>query len=286
MNKTIYITTFALAAVMLSLTSCVKDDLYNTPHPDKGAVTVAADWSDRSEACPVPTEYSLWHTCCMAAGAYTLPGGAEKCLPELFEPGGHTLVACNAADKIGVSGLTATVAARDGGIAPLPGYLLTAAQQIAVVRDDTVRVVLAMRQRVRDLHIELTVTEGDPERIASIEGTLSGIAGSFDLAAQQTAGSAQSTSPSFTRAGDRITADARLLGTAGDKQMLTLEITFTDGRMQTTESDLTELLSGFDEDGMTEPLTVRGNLLTPIEAGFTATVTDWEVGEREDVEIN
>ena len=37
---------------------------------------------------------------------------------------------------------------------------------------------------------------------------------------------------------------------------------------------------------MTEGLVVKGSLLTPIGSGFTAMVTDWEIGEREDVEIH
>lgn len=275
------------AALALGVSSCVKDELYDTPHPDKGAVVVAADWSNRSAACAVPAEYTLYHTCCAAAEPCTMPGEGAKCHPALFGPGRHTLVAHNAADKIAVSGLTATVAAaRNGGIDPLPGYLLSAAHGIEVVRDDTIRVVLPMRQRVRDLHIELTVTEGDPARIAGIEGTLAGIAGAFDLAQQAVTGEAASTSPAFTREGDKITADVRLLGTTGGRQTQKLEIRFSDGRTQTIESDLTELLAGFNDGDMTEALTVKGNLQTPAEGGFTATVTDWEIGEREDVEIH
>ena len=29
------------AALLLAATSCVKDELHNTPHPDRGAVTVS-----------------------------------------------------------------------------------------------------------------------------------------------------------------------------------------------------------------------------------------------------
>ena len=35
------------AAVLLS--SCVKDTLYDTPHPDYGKIAVTADWSARGE---------------------------------------------------------------------------------------------------------------------------------------------------------------------------------------------------------------------------------------------
>lgn len=66
----------------------------------------------------------------------------------------------------------------------------------------------------------------------------------------------------------------------------TLDLAFTDGRTQLIESDLTELFAGFNADDMTVPLTVKGNLLTPVGTGFTTTITDWEIGEKENVEIN
>ena len=45
------------AAGLLLLNSCVKDELYKTPHPDKGRITITADWSHRSTDCPLPEEY-------------------------------------------------------------------------------------------------------------------------------------------------------------------------------------------------------------------------------------
>ena len=267
------------------MTSCVKSKLYYTPHPDKGAVVVSADWSNRSEAYAIPVEYTLYHICCGTSDPFMMPGEGEKCCPELFEPGSHTLVAHNAADKISVSGMTAAVAAlQDGTIDPMPGYLLSAVQDIEAVPDDTIRVVIPMRQRVRDLHIELTVTEGDPELIESIEGSLSGIAGTFDLVQQKIAGEAKTVAPSFTRSGDKVTSDMRLLGTAGDSQILTLGISFSDDRAQTTEEDLTEQLSGFNDGDMTGALTIRGNLRIPVGLDITSVIIDWEPGNGADGE--
>ena len=45
-------------AGLLLLNSCVKDELYKTPHPDKGRITITADWSHRSTDCPLPEEYT------------------------------------------------------------------------------------------------------------------------------------------------------------------------------------------------------------------------------------
>ena len=44
-----------VAAVLLA--SCVKDDLYNTPHPDKGAVVITTDWTDALAESTVPGWY-------------------------------------------------------------------------------------------------------------------------------------------------------------------------------------------------------------------------------------
>ena len=135
-------------------------------------------------------------------------------------------------------------------IIPLPGYLKTASREIAVVADDTLHLTPAPQQRVRDLHIEFTVTQGRPELIQTVTGTLSGIAGiagAFDMEAEQTTGEPASTAVAFTRDGDKLTADARLLGTMEAVQTLVLDIAFTDGgRTQRTEVDLTEALADFN----------------------------------------
>lgn len=42
----------------LFLAGCdVKDPIYNTPHPDKGAIVITADWTRRGEGIAAPAEY-------------------------------------------------------------------------------------------------------------------------------------------------------------------------------------------------------------------------------------
>ena len=82
------------AAGLLLLNSCVKDELYKTPHPDKGRITITADWSHRSTDCPLPEEYVLLHSCCEGT-ALKVPADREFCHPSLFEPNSHTLIAWN-----------------------------------------------------------------------------------------------------------------------------------------------------------------------------------------------
>ena len=43
----------------LFLAGCdVKDPIYNTPHPDKGAIVITADWTQRGEGIATPSEYT------------------------------------------------------------------------------------------------------------------------------------------------------------------------------------------------------------------------------------
>ena len=279
-KKSVAIRLSCIVCVPLFLASCVKDELHNTPHPDRGAVTVSL-------------------TGLAADGAYVLDingqtadiTGSPFTFPDLLTPGTYSLVVYNRAEGFTFDGRMAQVHTEDGktradgvSIIPLPGYLKTASREITVTADDTLHLSPAPQQRVRDLHIEFTVTQGRPELIQTVTGTLSGIAGAFDMEAGQTTGEPASTVVAFTRDGDKLTADARLLGTMGAVQTLVLDIAFVDdGRTQRTEVDLMEALADFNGD-MNTAYRVTGTLETPVgmeEA--TAEITGWETVDGDDV---
>ena len=67
-------------AGLLLLNSCVKDELYKTPHPDKGRITITADWSHRSTDCPLPEEYVLLHSCCEVTALKALRSASSATL--------------------------------------------------------------------------------------------------------------------------------------------------------------------------------------------------------------
>ena len=273
---------FTFMAIMLTatlLSSCVKDELHNTPHPDRGAVTVSLT------GLAADDDYVL-----DMDGKTADITGSQFVYPDLLNPGTHSMVIYNRAEGFTFDGRMAQVHTEDGktradgaSIIPLPGYLKTASREITVTADDTLHLTPAPQQRVRDLHIEFTVTQGRPELIQSVTATLSGIAGIFDMEKGQTIGEPTSTVFSFTRDGSKLTADARLLGTMGAVQALVLDIVFTDGgRTQRTEVDLTEALADFNSD-MTTAYRVTGTLETPVgmEEG-KGEITGWETVEGGD----
>ena len=260
-----------MAAMLLS--SCVKDELYNTPHPDKGAVTISLTGLSADDNYVLDMD-----------GKVADITGSPFTNPDLLNPGTHSMVIYNRVEGFTFNGRMAQVNTRDDksradgtSVIPLPGYLKTVSQEITVVADDTLRITPSPQQRVRDLHIEFTVTQGRPELIQSVTATLSGIAGIFDMEKEQTTGEPTSTVFSFIRDGDKLTADARLLGTMGTVQTLVLDIAFVDdGRTQRTEVDLTEALAEFNGD-MTTAYRVTGTLETPVgmEEG-KGEITGWE----------
>ena len=279
MRKTIYIIRYCVAAALtLAATSCVKDELHDTPHPDYGKITVTADWSDRGEGVDIPAEWTV------TMGDYTGTETGETHSPDyLFKPGGYTLAAYNTPEGITISGTMATVAAADGGcIVNTPGWLFSSVQEVAIEADTDYSLTAVMRQQVRQLTLMIEPTGDAANRIESIVGTLSGAAGTLDFATG-TYGTPSEVELRFTKITDgddagKWMATVRLLGIAGNLQRLTATLTYTDGNPQPTSlnSDLTSALNGFN-DGKTAPLTLGGTIAeTPGEAGFTGEITDWE----------
>ena len=268
-NRHIFITyTAVLAAILLA--SCVKDELYNTPHPDSGAVVVTADWSDRNSDADIPQTYIL-----SIDGQEQEVSGETNVLNRLLSAGKYTLTAYNKPDQVTVANNTASVNATSAKhINPMPGYLFASVQDINVVADDTLRVTARMKQLIRRLNLELTATEGDYSRVQSATATLSGVASVADMATGERSAAAQVTN-TFRQDGNKFTLFFRLLGiVTTEAQTLTVDITFNNGDTQQIVSDVTESMKNFNNEA--EPIKLKGNLLLPVEATVTgATITGW-----------
>ena len=273
------------AAVLLS--SCVKDELHDTPHPDYGKITVTADWTDRGDGVDIPAEWTV------TMGDYTGTEAGETHAPDyLFNPGSYTLAAYNTPENITISGTIATVAPETGNgtyISHAPGWLLTSVQEVTIEADTDYELTAAMHQQVRQLTLVIEPTGDAADRIESIEGSLSGAAGTLDFATG-TYGAASDVALRFTKlteggSSSKWTATVRLLGITGNTQTLTATLTYSDGNPADTslESDLTEALADFNVDKAV-PLTLGGTMAeTPTEAGVEAGITGWEKIDGGDV---
>lgn len=276
----------AIIAATALLTSCVKDELYNTPHPDKGAVVVTADWSDAVVAGDIPTSYFL----SMDGGAAKQATGTACCYPELLVPGKHSLLLYNEPQGIAVEGTTAKVRLLgDGTAEPMPDYLFSAGTELEVVQDDTLRVTVSMLRRICPITMEFSLTGENACSVARIEATLEGLAGSVDfrsgtvgtenLATRLVVEQAENNARAYTEG--RIEMKCRVLGiNSRERQMLTIKVTMEDGYISTVTSDLTELLKDLNTD--MEPVELTGTMEIPQDGHFSGTITDWKPGNGSD----
>ena len=282
-----YINMMGMAAAVL-LSSCVKDTLYDTPHPDYGKIAVTADWSARGEGIDIPATWTV------TMGDYTgTETGATHSPDYLFNPGSYTLAVYNPADGITVSGTTATVvqqAETEAFISNAPGWLFTSVQEVAIEADTDYELTAVMRQQVRELTLVVEPTGDAAGRITEIVAHLTGAAGTLDFATD-TYGAASNVVLPFTKIteGDdagKWKATVRLLGVTGTEQLLTGEIRYADGNPTPTtlKSDLTEALKEFNT-GKGESLTLGGTLVETPEGMEVdgAGITGWEEVKGDDV---
>lgn len=272
-------------AAVISLTGCVKDELHNTPHPDKGAVVVQMDWSDLLPEA-VADNYIL-----NVDGYEQTVSGTTNTVERLSEPGEHSLTVYNKPQGITIDGDIASVNEIISGravgdrVEPLPDYLFSISKKVVVEKDDTLRITAKPRQWVRRLDMELSVSEGDYKRIVAVTGTLSGVEQSVDIRKGERQGTAVTVRNGFTVAEEKCNASFRLMGIVpAEYQTLTVNIVLANGETRTIESDLTAQLAAF-HDGNT-PLTLTGSLSLPVEAGMAGSISDWTVVDNGKIDIH
>lgn len=275
----------AVAGALLVAVSCVKDTLYNTPHPDHGKITVTADWADRGEGIEIP---AAWR---MSMADYTgSASGAIHAPDHLFEPGTYTLTAWNPVDKITVDGTVATVTpatGNGGGVGVFiegdPDWFFTHVQQVQIEKDTDHTVTAAMKQQTRELTLVIEPTGDAADRITEIIAYLTGVAGTLDFATG-TYGAVSNVELPFTKITDgadagKWMATVRLLGITGGEQKLKGEIRYAEGNPLPTmlDSDLSEVLKDFNTK-KNESMALGGTLVkTPDEVDFSAfEISGWE----------
>lgn len=279
--------------LMALATGCVKDELYNMPHPDRGTLAVTTDWTAASSEAVLPETYILR----TGDGEQEVDRTAGALLSGMA-PGHYALLAYNKPAGITTEDNTARVnTLEDGTLEPLPGYLFSAAKEIEMTAGGTLKASMPMRQHIRLLSLSLKMEEGDRERLASVTATLGGIAPSVDLTTGTLTGTEGKTViPTFRDATDDkagegtgksvLRADLRLLGVVpAEKQELKLVLELADGSRQTLTTDLTAHLEDFSGNER-EPLMLYTLLELTTEAGVGATINGWEVADNGDIDIH
>lgn len=259
-----------LSLLVIAMTACTMTELQD---PIKGNITLTTDWSKRTTGINIPESYTV------ILGTQTLHfKELTNQLPEL-NAGIYPIYVYNTPEKISINGNTVTVNTSDKVIDPLPDWFFSATSQViyADFKVETIKVI--MIQHVRQLSIDLTITQGDLSKIKSLKASLSGIANSHDFKTNIHSGKDLSLSPTFlptdARSSNKLTATVRILGITNEAQKLNLDITLANGTTQKVESDVSKLLTNFNTDKHI-PLHISANLNLPSEVGFSATISDWK----------
>lgn len=258
----------------ISLAGCdVKDPIYNTPHPDKGAIVITADWTRRGEGIAIPPEYIT-----EAAGTSFTLHEPVAVLTGLFVPGRTELLGYNPAEHVTVKDGVATVSNdpdNAGMQHPEPGVLLGGTAAADVVADDTVSVVLPMRQLFRKIAFELTVTDGDTKRITGVEARLEGVAPSVDLRTGEVTGVAATVPVPFVLSEGKLVGAVWVPGVIpGAVQRMSVTLTFTDGMTDTVETDFSEMFKNFNTDKL-HPMRLTGDIYAPVNSETGGTIIGW-----------
>lgn len=275
---------------VLALTGCdTKDPIHNTTHPDYGTITLTTKWHAYGLNLTPPAD----HVVTVGDYSTTLNGATNK-LDHLFEPGKYNICIYNTAEYLTVNGTTITVDPDPDNADKTEPYIQRYFEFIAAISDEILiekdkdhALNYELRELTRELIILLDPTGDSANRIKSIKGYFSGAAGKLDFA------DGTHSSPSYIeldfqkyKEGENAGkwwAIARLLGTAGTQQTLNVQINFEDDNPKPIplHSDLTQELASFNaEKG--ESLTLGSKLVvTPSNMGFTATLNNWKVDDKE-----
>lgn len=287
--KTIqYIETICMTVVIL-MTSCVREELHNTSHPDKGAIKIMTNWSDALSENTVPETYILL----MDTRDAIEVKGYNVCYPELLTPGKHRLSIYNEAEGFDIIGNKATVMMENGLLKSMPDYLFSATKEIEVVADDTLYIETPMLRRLCPVTLNFNLSGQNAEKIAQIDVTLSGISSSIDLLTGKAGNENQTIRFEVKQQGENgnkfsegaLEMNCRITGVCQEqKQLLSLTITMEDNYINQVTSDLTEFLK--DVNTNMKPVVINGEINAPQDGQFSASIEDWNDGGNNEGEAN
>lgn len=261
---------FFLVSAIIAMASC--NTITDLEDPLKGKITLATDWSNRTEGISQPASYKV------VINNQTLDFTETANLLPALEDGTYPLYVYNTPENVSISGTTATIATTANKVEALPGWLFTSIAEAVYAGFKEETITATMVQQVHQLAFELTITGGDPAALQSVTASLTGVANSMDFKTNTYRGAGLEVAPVLARDANKLKGAVRLIGLTTEPQILTLNITYTTGKTQQIITDISDKLSGFNQDKH-KVLTLTTDMEITNQAGFTATITPWEEKE-------
>lgn len=271
-----------LLLLVIGITSCnTLIDLEDIPQPAQasGTVKLLTDWDKRTTGIDVPSSYTV------ALNKRNLIfQNLENTLPEL-QTGVYPALIYNEADKISVSGSTATVFTQGDMVESVPGWLFSSSLNIIYEARVERLQTATMMQQVRQLNIVFNITTNNLSELAFIESDLTGVANSLDLKSNLYNGSDLKVKLLPNREDSVLTLSGRLIGLTTEVHKLRLKLILSNGKEQRIEIDLSNKLENFNSDKHVI-MTLTANMEINIKADIEATIEDWEIVDNGNIIVN
>ena len=251
-HHTLYHTLCGLC-LLAALAACNDKEMCDLPHPHPGQAVVTYDWNG---AQPQDVQLSLYPRDADAqlSPAYADVTPSDGIRLDMLAPGQYHASAHTAGmQNLDIAQGAATARADGDGYLASVDNLRAGQTTLTVESDQDTQASIGLSPCTRLLRVTLRCNQGDPTRVQSLTGILTGIRARrvFDanLAADRTPAPAGSIRLDFapTADGTAFSAEHRVLGLeTGAAARLTLTLRTDDGRTDTQTYDLRQALNGLD----------------------------------------
>lgn len=278
----------AFAAAVLA--GCYKVDIYWSTHPDTGKITLITDWSKRSPDADIPNPYNIQ---LLEPSAMWKVSEYRFEVPNLFDPGTYTLHVFNEAENLKLDGsvvslyqkpLEPTRAKTRGPeegwpeeeipheeywFYAVPDFFFWGSVTQKIEADRDYEVTVPMRQITRQVEIDFTIEDVDPQLYEEFYVYIIGTNDAWDCEANKPVGYSMNTAiPASPQSGRRITGETRILGVMEDRPIkMMVEFLYDDGDdfywLTSEEIDVTADFKDFNTSDRTVPLVLKKTISFP-----------------------
>lgn len=255
-----------ICATLLLLCGCHKELSSAT-----GKVTLITDWSNRTQGVDIPSRYKI-----VAEGQAITLSDTRYTLSRII-PGTYDVLVYNTPDKITIDQTTVTVNTEQNTVTPNPGWLFTYADEVTFEAGKESVQAAIMTQQVRQLNFIFALAGNHAHEVQKVTAVLTGVANQMNFKTNTYAGTDLSVTPILTREENKLLSTVHLLGVIGTQKLI-LTVKYSNGREQTVESDISEMLAKFNQRKYS-PLTLFAQMEITHETDFEASVDKWQIVE-------
>ncbi len=263
--------------VVLLLSSCIKEAIYNTPFPENGMLALNIEWQNLHPTDNTPSQYASYadniETIHYESGEIIVVEQEENKEVLVYNlPSGITI-------DSGIARLNSTTRATSYTLAP--DHLYYDIVQLRVPIDSFQIVDFATIRGTVSLSFTLSYDQSELENITSTRVELTGIATSRNLLTGELISQGDLVQDyTFDAAESSLTLNYNILGTVGDEQILRFIFETTTGQEFVSVANVSQIVANVNSSMLS--VSATANLALPMDIELEANgtgiggITDWE----------